>query len=110
MTLGATERKFEGGIEAWLLEHGGYTEGNPQTYDLTLGLDSTQMLAFVHATQKTAWQGLVARHGGEAAAETNFLRRLAKELDERGTVDVLRHGVMDLGVESASRTSSRRTG
>ena len=57
------------------------------------------MLAFVRATQGTAWRALAARHGGEAAAETNFLKRLAKELDERGTVDVLRHGVNDLGVE-----------
>jgi hypothetical protein len=54
---------------------------------------------FVRATQQDAWGSLVARHAGEAAAEANFLRRLAKELDERGTVDVLRHGVKDLGVE-----------
>ncbi len=96
---GVTERKFEGAIEAWLLEHGGYAKGNPRTFDRTLGLEPGEVLAFVRATQETAWGALVARHGGEAAAETNFLRRLAKELDERGTVDVLRHGVKDLGVE-----------
>jgi type I restriction enzyme R subunit len=99
VTLGATERKFEGAIEAWLLEHGGYAKGDPHAFDATLGLDPGEVLALVRATQEAAWKGLVARHGGEAAAETNFLRRLAKELDERGTVDVLRHGVKDLGVE-----------
>jgi type I restriction enzyme R subunit len=99
VTLGATERKFEGAIEAWLLEHGGYAKGDPQAFDVALGLDPAAVLAFVRATQETAWQSLAARHGGEAAAEQNFLRRLAKELDERGAVDVLRHGVKDLGVE-----------
>jgi type I restriction enzyme R subunit len=95
----ANERKFEGAIEAWLLEHGGYARGDPRAFDIALGLDPGEVLAFVRATQETAWSALAARHGGEAATETNFLRRLAKELDERGTVDVLRHGVKDLGVE-----------
>jgi type I restriction enzyme R subunit len=95
----ASERKFEGAIEAWLLEHGGYLKGDPETFDRALGLDPGEVLAFVHATQKRAWDALAARHGREEAARTGFLRRLAKELDERGTVDVLRHGVKDLGVE-----------
>src|SRR5581483_5598143 len=99
VTLGARERKFEGAIEAWLLEHGGYVKGDPHAFDVALGLDPGEVLAFVRATQEDAWRSLAARHGGEAAAEANFLRRLAKELDERGTVDVLRHGVKDLGVE-----------
>src|SRR5439155_3009556 len=46
-----------------------------------------------------AWRDLAGRHGGEQSARANFLKRLAAELDERGTVDVLRHGVNDLGVE-----------
>jgi type I restriction enzyme, R subunit len=96
---GATEHKFEGAIEAWLLEHGGYAKGDPRAFDRALGLDPAEALAFVQATQATAWQALEVRHGGETAAEANFVRRLAKEIDERGTVDVLRHGVKDLGVE-----------
>jgi type I restriction enzyme, R subunit len=99
LTIGATERKFEGAIEAWLLEHGGYAKGDPHAFDVTLGLDPGEVVAFVRATQQPSWRSLVARHGGEATAETNFLRRLTKELDERGTVDVLRHGVKDLGIE-----------
>ncbi len=99
MTLGATERKFEGAIESWLLKQGGYAKGDPHAFDIALGLDPGEVLAFVRTTQEEEWRSLFARHGGEAAAEANFLRRLAKELDERGTVDVLRHGVKDLGVE-----------
>ncbi|MGH3005678.1 MAG: type I restriction endonuclease subunit R [Gaiellaceae bacterium] len=99
MTLGATERKFEGAIEAWLLEQGGYTKGDPRAFDRALGLDPGEVLAFVLATQPDEWRELAGRHGGDGAARANFLRRLASELDERGTVDVLRRGVKDLGVE-----------
>jgi type I restriction enzyme R subunit len=99
MTTGATERKFEGAIEAWLLEHGGYAKGDPRSFDRALGLDPGEALAFVQATQPKEWDELTARHGGKEAAQTNFLRRLAAEIDERGTVDVLRHGAKDLGIE-----------
>jgi type I restriction enzyme, R subunit len=95
----ATERKFEGAIEAWLLEHGGYAKGKPRTFDRALGLDPGEVLAFIEATQPDQWRELAARHGGDQAARANFLKRLAAELDEHGTVDVLRHGVKDLGVE-----------
>src|SRR5206468_3131656 len=94
---GATERKFEGAIEAWLLEHGGYSKGHPRTFDRGLGLDPGEVLAFVRTTQQQEWNKLEERRGGEAAAA--FLKRLAAELDTRGTVDILRHGVKDLGVE-----------
>jgi len=97
--LRADERKFEGAIEAWLLEHGGYAKGDPRTFDRALGLDSGEVLAFVAATQPDEWRELSARHGGHEVARASFLRRLAAELDERGTVDVVRHGVKDLGVE-----------
>ncbi len=95
----ADERKFEGAIEAWLFEYGGYAKGDPRAFDRSLGLDPSETLEFVAETQPDEWRELTARHGGEEAARTNFLRRLAAELDERGTVDVLRHGVKDLGVE-----------
>ena len=48
---GAIERKFEGEIEAWLLEHGGYARGDPHALDRELGLDPGEVLAFVDATQ-----------------------------------------------------------
>jgi len=95
----ANERKFEGAIEAWLLEHGGYTKGDPRTFDRALGLDPVQLLAFVEATQPDEWRELTARHGSEGTARANFLKRLAAQLDDHGTVDVLRHGVSDLGIE-----------
>jgi type I restriction enzyme, R subunit len=99
VTTRATERKFEGAIEAWLIERGGYRKGDPRTFDRTLGLDPAEVLAFVAQTQPDEWRELTGRHGGEDNARASFLKRLAAEIDERGTVDVLRHGVKDLGVE-----------
>ncbi len=43
---------------------------------------------------------MFTRYGNDPdAAQRGFVRRLAKDLDERGTLEVLRHGVVDLGVE-----------
>ncbi|MFN0153435.1 MAG: type I restriction endonuclease subunit R [Gaiella sp.] len=92
------ELAFEAGIEAWLLDHG-YRKGDPRTLDRGLGLDPAELLAFVAATQVEAWARLTALHGGDEPARAGFLRRVAAEIDERGTVDVLRHGVKDLGVD-----------
>ena len=92
------ETAFEAEIEAWLLDHG-YAKGDPRSFDRALGLDPGELLAFVAATQPDAWARLIQLHGGEEAARSGLLKRVAAELDERGTVDVLRHGVKDLGVD-----------
>ena len=61
---------------------------------------SCELFAFVEDTQADAWRELSARHGGEEVdAHERSSTALAKEIDERGTIDVLRHGVKDLGVE-----------
>ncbi|GAB2478977.1 DEAD/DEAH box helicase family protein [Luteococcus sediminum] len=57
------------------------------------------MFAFVGLTQPKAWANLVRRHGGEEAARIKFLSRVAAELDQRGTISVLRDPVKDLGVD-----------
>jgi type I restriction enzyme R subunit len=93
------ERSFEDAIEASLLDHGGWTKGTAYLYDPARGLDTGELFAFIGATQAKAWQRLQELHGGEPdAAQRKFADRLAQQLDARGTVDVLRHGVEDLGV------------
>ena len=81
------------------LDHGGYAKGTRGRFDRALGLDPGELLAFIAATQPDNWERLHPLHGGEEAARAGFLKRVAAELDERGTVDVLRHGVKDLGVD-----------
>ncbi len=92
------ELGFEEAIEASLLE-GGYLKSDPLHFDRALGVDAVELLAFLDATQPKAWGELQARRGGDAQAGAGqFLKRLAAELDRRGTVEVLRDGVVDLGI------------
>ncbi|MHB1576694.1 MAG: type I restriction endonuclease subunit R [Candidatus Dormibacteria bacterium] len=92
------ELGFEGAIEASLLE-GGYLRSDPLHFDRTLGLDVFELLAFLEATQPKEWAELQARRGGDAQTSARqFLKRLTTELDRRGTVEVLRDGVVDLGI------------
>jgi type I restriction enzyme R subunit len=100
------ERGFEDAITASLVVSGGYRVCKWGAhaewigdFDRVRGLDTAELLAFIAETQPTAWKRLIAVHGGEAGARTQFADRLAKQLDERGTVDVLRHGVNDHGIE-----------
>ncbi len=96
------ERVFEEHIARSLVERGGYRTvkvGNASgDFDAARGLDLVELFAFIEATQAGEWERLSKLHGGEARARQGFVDRLAKELDARGTVDALRHGVVDLGV------------
>ena len=95
----ADERAFEESIEGWLLDGGGYEKGDPGAFDAGLGLDPAGLLGFLDATQGEDVAQLVVRYGGvRVSAEEELLKRLAAEIDDRGTLDVLRHGVTDLGV------------
>jgi type I restriction enzyme, R subunit len=94
----ANETDFEEAIEASLLSVGGYQKSEPSHFDPVLGLDPLELFTFIETTQSNAWTELMARHGGSEKARANFARRLAKALDDHGTVDVLRHGVVDLGI------------
>lgn len=100
------ERTFEEFIAAWLVAHGGYdalkvgtSAPHSKDFDPVRGLDLVELFAFVDATQADEWDQLRKLHGGnEDEARSKFADRLGREIDHRGTVDVLRHGVVDLGV------------
>lgn len=97
--MGLDEFAFETEIVAALTEHGGYTAGAPSNFDAERGIDTAELTAFIGATQIEDWNTLLALHGGDPdTAQRAFYDRLAKEIDARGTVDVLRRGVTDLGV------------
>jgi type I restriction enzyme R subunit len=98
--MSTTEKAFEDAIEIKLLNEGGYERSLPDDFDRTLGLNLVELYGFIRTTQTKRWSELVLRgYGGdEAAAQAGFAKRLASELDTRGTVDVLRHAVTDYGV------------
>jgi type I restriction enzyme R subunit len=101
------ERLFEDVISQHLVDVGGYRVCKRGTkpqwlpdFDTGKGLDTAELFAFIDATQAKSWAQLVTQHGGNPeSARKRFLDRLATELDDRGTVDVLRHGVMDQNVD-----------
>ncbi|MHB1247836.1 MAG: type I restriction endonuclease subunit R [Polaromonas sp.] len=77
--------------QGWL-----YAEADSKHYDRARALFPPDVIAWVQETQPKAWEALSKNHG--ASAEAVLLDRLRKSLDDRGTLDVLRHGVELLGL------------
>jgi type I restriction enzyme R subunit len=73
-------------------------EGDAATYDRARALFPDDVLAWVREAQPDAWQTLTKNHG-PAAGET-LLSRIRDQSDQRGTLDVLRHGVELLGLKN----------
>jgi len=102
-----SEKLLEDEITAHLLAPGSYRICKigtapewRQDFDPTLGLDTRELFAFIEETQRPEWEKLVKAYGGDdTQARQRFLQRLAKQIDERGTVDVIRHGVRDQNTE-----------
>ena len=67
-------------------------------YDRARALFPADVLAWVQVTQPKAWQALV-KSNGDTAAGTKLLDRIRHQLDQRGTLDVLRIGVDLLGLK-----------
>ncbi len=53
------------------------------------------VLDFIYITQPKEWNRLKERYGEDVKGR--FLQRLAREVERRGTLDVLRNGVRDMG-------------
>ncbi|MGO4396179.1 type I restriction endonuclease subunit R [Variovorax sp. M-6] len=90
------EIEFENDICNHLGEHGWLYEQNAHLYDTPRALFPSDVIVWVQETQPKAWEALSKNHG--AAAEAVLLDRLRKQLDERGTLEVLRFGIEMLGV------------
>lgn len=98
--MDTSERRFEDEIEYWLthagpFEYDRYESKSPSGYDRQLGLYREDLLDFVRETQPQQWERLERIHGAKAGEK--FCKRVARELDRRGVVEVLRRGVEDLG-------------
>ncbi|HSW29770.1 MAG TPA: type I restriction endonuclease [Longimicrobiales bacterium] len=119
MTPTISEKAFEDAIECALLaggedecagwpkavrEHplaygegapGGYHRRPPEAYDRKLCLLPKDLLDFILATQPRTWTKYTEHHG--AASKEQLALRVAKEIEKRGALDVLRKGVKDHG-------------
>ncbi len=91
------EIAFEDDICHHLAAHDWLYDGpqDHQHYHRALALYPADLIAWVQASQPQAWEALEKRHG-PATADT-LLARVRDQIDARGTLDVLRHGVSLLG-------------
>ncbi|KVD82161.1 type I restriction endonuclease subunit R [Burkholderia sp. ABCPW 14] len=74
-----------------------YADGDATQYDRTNALFMPDLLAWVEVSQPETWQRLSKTHG--PALVDRLAERVRKNLNERGTLDVLRRGVEMLGLK-----------
>lgn len=93
------EISFETEICQYLAYHGWlYAEGDGATYDRARALYPADVLAWVQVSQSKAWEILVKNHG--AKAQETLMTRLRDQIDQFGTLHVLRNGIDLLGLSS----------
>jgi len=74
---------------------GGYRRRKHEDYNRGLCLDPGPVFDFIYGTQPDEWQKFKDHYGEEA--KQRFLTRLSREIKRRGTLDVLRKGIKDVG-------------
>lgn len=75
----------------------GWILGDREDFDAESGFDQTAILEFIRASQPQKWQQYETFYG--ANAEQNLVGRLYKEIELRGMLDVIRHGIDDSGIK-----------
>src|SRR4030042_7162927 len=96
MTFIHTESTFESSIIDHLTSNGWHL-GNAWDFNRDLAFDKKAVLSFVQTSQPKEWAKLKSYYKDDA--ESKFIHRLFKELDLRGMLDVIRHGITDSGVK-----------
>lgn len=92
------EISFEDEICAHLAAHGWlYGPGSAEDYDRQRALFPADLAAWVQQTQPRAWEALSRSHG--SGANSALLDRVRKQMDDRGALEVIRHGVDMVGVK-----------
>ena len=91
------ERRFEEDIEDYLLNFGGYTKGNPATFNRTSGLDEGVFIEFVKNSQPKQWERFVKIY--DAQAPKQLIERFSREVKQTSLLNVLRHGFTDRGIK-----------
>src|SRR3989339_1386511 len=91
-----TESTFESAIVGHLTDNGWHL-GNDSDYSTDLAFDKKAVIDFIQSSQPKEWEKLIAYYREDA--ESKFVQRLFKELDLRGMLDVVRHGITDSGIK-----------
>jgi type I restriction enzyme R subunit len=93
MAINTKEITFEKEIEYSLIQNGGYIKGDSSDYSRKYAVDTAILFRFLRESQPKEWEKLEKKHG--AQIETNFLRRLNKDLETHGMLHLLRKGIVD---------------
>ena len=89
MTSHTTEQAFETNVESMLLD-AGWRAGDLGEWDVDRALFPARAVAFIRETQPDEWERMAGLHGDDV--ESLVVAQLARELDTKGTIEVLRHG------------------
>lgn len=90
------EKNYEAFIEKYLTTKGGYIKADETGYDNKIGIIVPDMFSFIKTTQPKEWKKVLDSQGSQA--ETYFVDRLKKNIDENGLLYVLRNGIKLNGV------------
>ena len=84
-------------IESYLCAEGGYTKGNPSSFDRKLALDKDTFLTFIKTSQPKSWERYVKIHGADS--EKHIIDRFCREVKMVGLLRVFRQGFTDRGIK-----------
>lgn len=87
------EKDFESAVESSLIQDG-YRQGFNENYDKVFAVDKKYLFEFLENTQKEMLQRYKKSKGSNW--EYEFLNRLHSELEKKGVIEVLRHGLEDI--------------
>ncbi|HHU63962.1 MAG TPA: type I restriction endonuclease subunit R [Clostridiales bacterium] len=93
------EELREIGLEEYVEDHllkSGYIKGNPDDYNKEFALDTKLLFEFLEDTQPKKMEKL--REIYKDQYQFKVISRLNRELNNRGMIDVIRHGIRDYGV------------
>ena len=94
------EVAFENEVCEHLASHGWhYDNGSAAHYDRKLALYPPDLTAWLEESQKGAWDTYKQKNGSKA--EANLLQRIREQLDQQGTLDLLRNGIEVMGLPKA---------
>ena len=74
-----------------------YSEKDASHYDRARAIFPPDIVDWIKVTQPDAWTAFLKSHGDNA--EENLFSRIRDQIDQRGTLDVLRHGIEFLGLK-----------
>ena len=93
MSTDTSEKGFQRDIINYLTSTG-YVKRTTKDYDVGSCLDVELVLKFIKTTQPKAWNKF-AKHN-KSSPDVNFIKSLVRQINNNGTIDVLRNGFRDI--------------